>query len=93
MGNKIKPGKPWPLGSTITSEGVNFSVAAPNAAGIDLLIFEKAEDKKPNQIFKLNNFNRSGDYWHIEIKGEAEGCLYAYRVYEQEDNKERRHHR
>ncbi len=79
--SKINLGSPWPLGSTITKKGVNFSVAAPTARKLELLIFKTASDQEPIEIFELSSLNRSGDYWHIEIEGLKEGCCYGYRTY------------
>ena len=35
----IHIGHPWPLGASLTSRGVNFSVVAPLATRIELLLF------------------------------------------------------
>ena len=75
-------GNSWPLGSTVTKRGVNFSVAAPEAQKIELLIFSNHKDKEPSQIIRLDKNNQSGDYWHVEVKGFSNGCCYCYRVLE-----------
>jgi len=78
----IRRGKPWPLGSSITSHGVNFSVAAPGANRVELLLFATAEASSPEQLIDLNDSNhRSGDYWHVEVEGLTAGCCYGYRVF------------
>ncbi len=79
--SKINLGSPWPLGSTITKRGVNFSVAAPKAAKLQLLLFRTSTDHKPFKIINLENKHRSGDYWHVEVEGLKEGSLYSYRVF------------
>ncbi|KGG16237.1 MULTISPECIES: glycogen debranching protein [unclassified Prochlorococcus] len=81
---KTNLGTAYPLGSTITKRGVNFSVAAPNAVRIELLLFEKENDCQPIEIIYLNKENKSGDYWHIEVEGVTIGSYYGYRVYELE---------
>ncbi len=85
---KVLSGSPWPLGSSITSRGVNFSLAAPKAKRIELLLFKKNQ-QKPIEIIPLKEQNRSGDYWHIEIEGLKAGCIYAYRVFENCKNTKR----
>ena len=35
----VSIGKPWPLGSSLVKGGVNFSVAAPQATKVELLLF------------------------------------------------------
>ena len=78
--SKIHLGSAWPLGSTITKKGVNFSIAAPNAEAIELLLFGNSTDKEPTEIIFLDKNFQSGDYWHVEIDGLSEGICYCYRV-------------
>jgi len=37
----INKGNPFPLGSSLTSLGVNFSLIATNAEYVEILLFEK----------------------------------------------------
>ncbi len=78
---KTLKGKPWPLGSSLTEKGVNFSVAAPFAKRVDILLFESGDSKEASQIIPLDKKNKSGDYWHIEIEGIGLGKHYGYQVY------------
>ena len=73
-------GTPWPLGSSITARGVNFSVAAPAPTKVELLLFDHVNANQPKRIIELNNCHRSGDYWHVEVEGLTAGCCYGYRV-------------
>ena len=66
---KIKAGSAWPLGSSITTNGVNFSIAAPQAKKVEILIFNSEDDDEAKEEISLENKNRSGDYWHVEIEG------------------------
>jgi len=77
---KVKVGSPWPLGSSITPDGVNFSVAAPHATKVELLIFQHENDDFPKETILLEKENRSGDYWHVELEGLTEGSIYGYKV-------------
>ena len=77
---KYHLGSSFPLGSSITNRGVNFSVAAPNAKEIELILFANEDSEEPEEIIKLNSANRSGDYWHIEVEGIGEGTCYGYRA-------------
>tara|TARA_B100000700_G_scaffold262500_1_gene299071 strand:+ start:804 stop:2864 length:2061 start_codon:yes stop_codon:yes gene_type:complete len=76
----VKIGSAWPLGSSITSYGVNFSIAAPYATHVELLIFQNKNDAHPKEKISLNQENRSGDYWHIELEGVNEGTIYGYKI-------------
>ena len=77
---KVKVGSAWPLGSSVTLDGVNFSIAAPHATNVELLIFQNEDDEYAKETISLDHKNRSGDYWHVEIEGLAEGTLYGYKV-------------
>ena len=47
--NDINLGKPLPLGSSITSEGVNFSLIATNAEYIEILLFDNEDAVAPKK--------------------------------------------
>ena len=64
----INKGKPFPLGSSITSQGVNFSLIATNAEYVEILLFEKEDSISPKTILKLDQNHNTGPYWHAEIK-------------------------
>ncbi len=76
----LNKGKPFPLGSSPTSQGVNFSLIATNAEYVEILLFEKEDSISPKSIFKLDQTHNKGPYWHAEIKNLDEGCIYAFRV-------------
>ena len=61
----VSIGKPWPLGSCLVQGGVNFSVAAPEAIKVELLLFASGSASEPDHIIELNANHRSGDYWHV----------------------------
>ena len=64
----INKGKPFPLGSSLTSEGVNFSLVATNAEYVEILLFEKEASISPKPILKLDQNHTPGPYWHMVIK-------------------------
>jgi isoamylase len=75
------PGTPDPLGATWSPDGVNVSVYAKRATGVDLLLFDGPEDPAPSVVLSLSpDTNRTGAYWHAQIDGVAPGQLYGYRV-------------
>jgi isoamylase len=77
----IRIGHPWPLGASLTSRGVNFSVVAPLATRLELLLFASGEASEPSRLIELDTQHRSGDHWHVEVEGLGLGCCYGYRVY------------
>ncbi len=75
------PGKPWPHGATIVPGGVQFSLVSRDATGVWLQLFHDSRDGKPYREFQFDpDSNRTGDVWHIEIRGLQAGALYLYRV-------------
>ncbi len=72
-------GHPWPLGASLTQRGVNFSVVAPLATRVELLIFADGAAREAQEVFDVNQ--RSGEHWHIEVEGLGLGCCYGYRVF------------
>ena len=74
-------GHPWSLGASVTRRGVNFSVVAPLATRIELLIFADGEAREPLEVIELDPCHRSGEHWHVEVEGLGLGCYYGYRNY------------
>jgi isoamylase len=74
-------GSPHPLGPTVTSQGVNFSVFSQNATGIELLLFETELSPQPFQTIQLDSkIHRTFGFWHVLVEGLKPGAIYAYRV-------------
>ena len=65
----IRIGNPWPLGASCTSRGVNFSLVAPMATRVELLLFADAAAAEPQRLIELDGQHRSGDHWHVEVEG------------------------
>src|SRR5574344_1933338 len=78
---KILPGKPLPLGAELSSEGVNFSVFSRNGTRVMLDLFSNSDDSNPSESIELDpNVNKTGDIWHVFVKGLKAGALYMYQV-------------
>jgi glycogen operon protein len=80
-GSELHPGRPFPLGATPTAEGVNFSVWSRDASGVELLLFDRAEDARPSRLIPLKRgLNRTYHYWHVLVEGVRAGQLYGWRA-------------
>lgn len=75
----LPPGKPNPLGATWDGKGVNFAIYADYATGVELCLFNKADDHK--ESLKLDLVERSHQVWHIYVPGLSPGQLYGFRVH------------
>jgi isoamylase len=77
----VVPGRPHPLGATVDSGGVNFSLYSQHATGVELLLFRSHTDTEPAQVIALDPvFNETFFFWHCRVVGLRPGAFYAYRV-------------
>lgn len=83
MSNKnyiISQGHCRHLGATIEKDGVNFAVWAPDAAEIDLLLFDAVDDDSPYVVHLSSTVFKSTYFWHVFVHNIGAGQIYAYRV-------------
>jgi isoamylase len=74
-------GRSFPLGATVLTEGVNFSVFSRQATRVDLLLFDDAAATRPAQVIELDvRTHRTYHYWHVFVPGIGPGQVYAYRA-------------
>ena len=71
-------GHPYPLGATVSPEGVNFALFAENATGVDLCLFDSPESV--NEV-RLRMTEHTDQVWHCLVPGLQAGQLYGYRVH------------
>ncbi len=79
MSIRVYPGNPYPLGATWDGGGVNFSFYAENAIGLELCLFDHANQEL--EAAKVRITERSHHVWHAYLPGIEPGQLYGYRVY------------
>ena len=71
-----------PLGSTVWESGVNFSVFSRNATSVELLLFDRDDDARPQRVIRIDPAtNRNYHYWHVFVSGLQPGQIYGYRVH------------
>ena len=75
-----RPGRSCPLGATVTPEGVHFSLFSRSATGVELLLFDRADEVRPARALRIPAQNRSYHYWRLFVAGVKPGQLYGYRV-------------
>ena len=79
--SKVGIGTSYPLGATLTPDGVNFSVHSKNCTSMELLLFDDVNDAKPSRVIKLDAANhQTFHYWHVLVEGIEAGQVYAYRA-------------
>jgi isoamylase len=74
-------GVPLPLGIRESGGGVNFALFSRHATRVRLELFDQPEDARPGRVVDFDPAcNRTGDVWHVWVKGIRPGQLYGYRV-------------
>jgi len=79
MTSRLTPGKPFPLGATPNTDGVNFALYSENADGVELCLFDP-EDTSVEQS-RLSLGEVTGHVWHTYVRGVKPGQVYGYRVH------------
>lgn len=79
--NDLRRGSPLPLGAHELAEGVNFALFSRHAICVRLELYDQATDATPTKVIDFHpELNRTGDVWHVWLKGIRTGQLYGYRV-------------
>ncbi len=69
------------LGASIKGDGVNFGIFSRNSKEVILNIFNDENSNNPIFSYKLlSKKNRTGDIWHIYIKGLKENMFYTWNI-------------
>jgi isoamylase len=77
----VRSGSPKSLGAQEIGGGVNFAIFSRYASRVRLEFFDHPEDTAAAHAIDFDSaHNRTGDVWHIWVKGITVGQLYAYRV-------------
>jgi isoamylase len=76
---RVWPGQPYPLGATWDGEGVNFALFSENATGVELNLFDNAEDAKESHRIVLPEL--TDHVWHAYLPDVRPGQFYGYRVH------------
>jgi isoamylase len=78
----VQAGNPLPIGGAHQQgEGVNFVLFSRHATGVRLEFYVNPDDASPSRIIDLDPVrHRTGDVWHVWVRGIPPGQLYGYRV-------------
>jgi isoamylase len=78
---RVTAGRSSPLGATVISGGINFSIYSRSASGVELLFFDRDDDARPARVIRIDGTtNRTHDYWHVFVPDAKPGQLYGYRA-------------
>ena len=78
----VQAGNPLPIGGAHQQGGgVNFVLFSRNATGVRLEFYDHPDDSSPSRIINLDPVrHRTGDVWHVWVRGIPAGQLYGYRI-------------
>ena len=74
----LSAGRPWPLGASVDTLGVNFAVFSAHATAMELCLYS---DDGSTEMARLLLPARSGDVWHGHVRGAAAGLVYGLRAH------------
>jgi isoamylase len=77
MNRTLLPGRPYPLGATISDKGANFAIYSEGATRVDLCFFD--DEGKQTDCVTLRE--RTAYVWHGFLTGIHPGQLYGYRIH------------
>jgi len=79
---EVLPGNALPIGGAHQSgEGVNFVLFSRHATRVCLELFQNADDSYATRSIELDPArHRTGDVWHVWVRGIPAGQLYGYRI-------------
>lgn len=79
---EFQAGDTLPIGGAHQyGDGVNFVLFSRHATRIRLELYQNADDSSPTKIIDLDPArHRTGDIWHVWLRGIPTGQLYGYRV-------------
>ena len=80
--SEIQSGNPLPIGGTHQQgDGVNFVLFSRHATRVRLELYQYPDDSSPARIIDLDPVrHRTGDVWHVWVRGIPPGQLYGYRI-------------
>ncbi|CAI0387969.1 unnamed protein product [Linum tenue] len=79
---QVSEGHPAPFGATARDGGVNFSVYSSNAVAAALCLISLSDLSKGRVTAEIPLHpvaNKTGDIWHVFLKGDFKDMLYGYR--------------
>jgi glycogen operon protein len=70
-----------PFGATLRAGGINFAVCSRHAEGVHLVFFKEGHEEPIVEIPLDPAVHKTGDIWHILVRGLPADLLYGYRVF------------
>jgi glycogen operon protein len=78
---EITRGSPLPLGVTLRRGGIQFALFSRHATKVHLVFFPPGSEEPVAEFPLDSRYHRTGDVWHVLVRGIDPGIGYGYRVY------------
>jgi isoamylase len=80
-GAEVRAGSPLPFGAYQHGGGANFALFSRHATRVLLELYESPDDRSPTRVIDLDPArHRTGDVWHVWVRGITTGQLYGFRI-------------
>ena len=77
----VGAGASLPLGASVQTGGVNFSVYSRDARRLELLLFDSPDAAEPSRVISLEQHeHRTYHYWHVFVPNLKPGQIYGFRA-------------
>jgi glycogen operon protein len=78
---RVQEGRPFPLGATVVTGGVNFALFSQHATKVQLVIYADEQSEFPEHVVALEPQRyRDRFIWHVLVEGLAPGAWFTWRV-------------
>ena len=78
---EVRAGSPLPFGAYQVGQGANFALFSRYATRVLLELYDSPATRSPSRTFDLDPVrHRTGDVWHVWLRGITAGQLYGYRI-------------
>jgi isoamylase len=78
---EVRAGTPLPWGAHQRGDGVNFALFSRHATRVRLEFYQNPDDNSAFKTIDLDPVHhRTGDVWHVWVRGISPGQLYGYRI-------------
>lgn len=78
---EVRAGNPLPFGAHQHAGGVNFALFSRHATRVLLELYDSPAARSPTRVLDLDPArHRTGDVWHVWVRGIAPGQLYGFRI-------------
>jgi glycogen operon protein len=77
---RLARGRSLPLGATALADGINFALLSRHGSAVTLVLYGMEHDDPTAEVELHPRRNRTGDHWHVLVRGLPRVFRYGWRV-------------